>query len=206
MSPSILAIETATHACSVALLTADNVYGQYMVEPQIHTKVILDMVDKVLAQAHLQLADLDAFAFGQGPGSFTGLRIAASVIQGLAFGSGKPVVPISSLQALAQLGFNKTGARDILPTIDARMHEIYWGAYSVDAQGLMQPVITDRVQAEIAIPGQNLSKFKQIGMNTPEMQYPRAEEVAQLAVPKFLRGEVVDASGVVPVYIRNDVV
>lgn len=102
MTPIILAIETATDACSVALSTAEKIFTEYVIEPQAHSKLLLGMVQSVCKQADIALPQVQAFAFGKGPGSFTGLRIAASVVQGLAFGSNKPVIAVSSLQVLAQ--------------------------------------------------------------------------------------------------------
>ena len=103
----ILALDTATEACSAALLCGDNVYERHEIAPWRHAELILPMVDAVLALAGVGLNELDAIAFGRGPGAFTGVRIAAGVTQGLALGAGLPVIPISSLAALAQPALDK---------------------------------------------------------------------------------------------------
>src|SRR5437762_3413401 len=123
----ILAIETSTDACSVALYTPKQTYSLFEVQPQAHAQLLLGMVDNVRRQAGIELKELSAFAFGRGPGSFTGVRIAASVVQGLAFGVNKPIIPVSSLQALAQQAYNKSKSPNIIAMLDARMHEIYCG-------------------------------------------------------------------------------
>ncbi len=203
MQKAILALETSTHACSVALQVPGYLYSEHVVEPQIHTKVILSMVESVLNQASLSLKDLDLLAFGQGPGSFTGLRIAASVVQGLAFGANKPVVGISSLAALAQLGFAQTGAKHILVQVDARMHEVYWGEYTVNADGIV--VVDGSDQLSKAIPNSyDLNKYTLVGMGAAEITYPRAVEVALLAQHAD-SSCIKPANSATPTYIRKAV-
>ncbi len=145
---NLLALETATEHCSVALLriTADGgheVLARRLHAPRQQTELILPMVDEVLAEAGLALTALTALAYSCGPGAFTGVRIAAAVAQGLALGADLPVLPVSSLQTLAQGAHRVHGARAVLASFDARMQEIYAGAYLLDAHGLMQPQIAE---------------------------------------------------------------
>ena len=140
----ILALDTATEACSAALLSGDgSVYERHDIAPRRHAELILPMVDGILTEAGLGLNDLDAIAFGRGPGAFTGVRIAAGVTQGLALGAGLPVIPVSSLAALAQPALGK--AAIVLPAIDARMGEVYWAAYESDQDGLVTALAGEQV-------------------------------------------------------------
>nr|VFJ96912.1 MAG: tRNA threonylcarbamoyl adenosine modification protein YeaZ [Candidatus Kentron sp. H]VFJ97120.1 MAG: tRNA threonylcarbamoyl adenosine modification protein YeaZ [Candidatus Kentron sp. H]VFK02851.1 MAG: tRNA threonylcarbamoyl adenosine modification protein YeaZ [Candidatus Kentron sp. H] len=129
----ILAIDTATDACSVALHLDGEYWGRHELAPRQHAEILLPRIRELLSEAGLSLNHLDALAFGRGPGAFTGVRIATSVAQGLAFGADLPVVPISSLHALAQGAWRERGERNLLAALDARMGEVYWGAYRVAA-------------------------------------------------------------------------
>lgn len=134
----LLAIDTSGDACSAALLTETDLHQRLTQEPRRHADLILGMVADLLRAADLNLAKLDALAFGRGPGSFTGVRIATAVIQGLAFGADLPVVPVSTLAGLAQGLYRRRGARRCLAALDARMGEVYWGRYTLDDYGLMR--------------------------------------------------------------------
>jgi tRNA threonylcarbamoyladenosine biosynthesis protein TsaB len=139
----LLAIETATEACSAALLVDGELSECYEVQPRKQSELILAMVDALLAEGGLLPGELDGLAFGRGPGSFTGVRIAAGVAQGIAFGADIPVVPVSTLAALAQRHFRENGPRRLLPAFDARMSELYWGCYEVNEEGLVESVMDD---------------------------------------------------------------
>lgn len=153
----LLALETATEHCSVAIWQRDGA-GQVQLiarrqhAPRQQTELILPMVDELLAESGLALTQFTAVAYSCGPGAFTGVRIAAAVAQGLAFGADLPVVPVSSLQTLAQAAYRQHGARAVLAAFDARMQEIYAGAYALDADGLMQAITPEVAGAPATLP------------------------------------------------------
>lgn len=152
---TLLALDTATDNCSVALWQAGQVLSRCELAPRRHGELLLPMVDAVLAEAQLGLGACDAIAFGCGPGSFTGLRIAAAVTQGLAFGADLPVLPVSDLAAMAE----GAHAADDAPTavgalLDARLEEVYAGWY-VWQEGRMQPVLADALVAPAALQAPN---------------------------------------------------
>lgn len=129
----VLAVETATEACSAALLTDSGVLTRFEYAPRLHTRLILPMIESLLDEAGLKLTEIDALAFGRGPGAFTGLRIAAGIAQGLALSVDVPVVPVSTLAALALQAVCETGDQQtglpVIATLDARMGEIYCGRF-----------------------------------------------------------------------------
>ncbi len=152
---NILAIDTSTDACSVALLTSPSdtkpdVHQSLVISPREHTQRLLPMVESLLAEHTMSLSQLDGIAFGVGPGSFTGLRIALSTAQGLAFGADLPLIPISTLQTMAQtayrLGVASTSST-IIPVIDARMNEVYWSSYQFSDELAQVLPISDEVVA-----------------------------------------------------------
>lgn len=219
----LLAIETASDACSCALLVDEKPIERHQIAPRRHAELVLSMVEELLAEAGLELAALDALAFGRGPGSFTGVRIAAGVTQGLAFGADLPVVPVSSLQALAQGAWREGGNGRVLAAFDARMGEVYWGVYEIDANGLMTANIDDLLSAPEAVPlpdgpgwlgaGEGWSAYAgalttRIGdklSGTDPDRLARAVDVATLARAVHARGESVSAAQALPVYVRNKV-
>jgi tRNA threonylcarbamoyladenosine biosynthesis protein TsaB len=219
----LLAIETATEACSAALYIDGAISERYEVAPRQHAELILSMMEQLLAEAELKSSQLDALAFGRGPGSFTGVRIATGVIQGVAFGLELPVVPVSTLAALAQGYYRTTGARRILPAFDARMQEIYWAAYEVSDNNLATLVGAEQVAApeSVQLPegegwcgvGTGWSAYSEILVQRMDGRlsavecdlYCHAQDVAQLAVRGYEAGEVVSAELALPVYLRNQV-
>jgi len=220
----ILAIDTATEACSAALYLDGEISEQYRVAPREHSHIILPMIEQLMVQAGIGLQDLDAVAFGRGPGSFMGVRIAAGVVQGIAFAWKLPVVPVSTLAAIAQTANVQTGAAHVLAAIDARMNEVYWGAYSLSDAGHMRLVGEELViapgrvrlpeQCEWSAAGTGWSAHgeslrKAIAPFEPANQLddclPSAAAIARLAVADFQAGRHVVASQAVPVYLRDNV-
>ena len=159
MSAWILAIDTSTEACSVALGNGAQLVTRYTDVPRKHAEKVLPMVEELLAEASISRQQIAAIAFGRGPGAFTGLRIAASVVQGLAFALDIPVIPVSSLQALAQRGYREFQQRETIAAIDARMGELYWCCYRLSNSGCdsvnhqsamsarMEPVMIEQLTA-----------------------------------------------------------
>jgi tRNA threonylcarbamoyladenosine biosynthesis protein TsaB len=152
---NILCLDTSTDACTVALALGDGLLARRSETPRMHARLLLSMIDELLQEGSVALADLDAIAVGRGPGSFTGVRIGCSVAQGLAFGADLPVVPLSSLAILAAKYVAPAPDRDtgpadvVLVAQDARMQELYWAAFrhAGGAAALLDPVVHDRLDA-----------------------------------------------------------
>ncbi len=217
----ILAIETATEACSAALDIDDSCIQRFEIAPRQHTQLILPMIDELLLEAGIKVNDLDAIAFGQGPGAFTGVRIAIGVVQGLAFAHDLPVIPVSTLAALAQ-HFAKDHEH-VAVAIDARMQEIYWGLYKKNDVGIMQQTIEQSVcsPADLVI----ISDANWFGVGTGWNTYseelkskftdnlsgfdgdalPSAEDILTLAKPVYLENKAISVEEATPVYLRNKV-
>ncbi len=214
----LLALDTATEVCTVALWQDGQVLERHETGGQ-HAERLLPMVDALLAEAGVALTQLDALAFGRGPGSFTGLRIGAGVAQGLAFGADIPVVPVSSLAALAQ----GQDARRVLAAFDARMQQVYWGVFVRNAQGMVEPQGDETVCAPSAValpdgegwigagPGWDAyhgSLQQRLGDAVAEWRplcLPRARHVAELGVAGLRSGLAVAAEAALPVYVRDNV-
>lgn len=223
----ILALDTATENCSAALLLDGRLIARERLLVRGHAESILTMIDEVLAEAGSPLAGLTAIAFGRGPGSFTGVRLAASVTQGLAHGGGVPVVPVSDLAAVAQrvLG-DEAEAQRVLVCNDARMREVYWGCFARSGADLAAPVGEERVSdpARMALPADWSGSPGLRGAGTGFAAYPqvrgtwstvlggiselrpRAAEIALLAVPEVRAGRFCDPEEALPVYLRDGVV
>jgi len=221
---NILAIETSTQACSAALLCNGEILQRYKVAPRGHGDLILPMIDELMAEADLSPAQLSAVAFGRGPGAFTGVRIATSVAQGIAFGADLPVVPVSSLAALAQAGFRQKGYQAMLCAVDARMGEIYWGAYQIE-QGVVSLLSGEHVcRPELApepselvdqwhgmgngweVYAESLADRFSLQTSADDVAWlARAEEVAVLAQHAVENGQTVAAEQAMPVYLRDNV-
>lgn len=223
MSSSLLAIETTGQACSVALLRDKECLEQFQVIPKLHAQQILPMVDALLSEAQVKLKQLDAIAFSRGPGSFTGIRIATSVAQGLGYAAGLPVLPVSTLAVLAQTAQRELGRDQVLPILDAHMGEVYFGCYQLGAQG-MEPVVDDQIAKpeaiDLPISQQALGDWAGVGDGwqkkialpallrsgvalTVERLHPKAQDLAILAARDWQRGLAVEAQRAEPVYLRD---
>lgn len=228
---NILALDTAGQGCSVALLAHGEVIERFETEPRRHAATLLPMVEACLAEAGLALADLDVVAFGRGPGSFTGVRIATSVAQGIAFGADLPVVPVSNLAAAAAAALRLRGWRRVLVALDARMDEVYAAAYELGADGLPALVGEEALLAPAALarPGAGNTRadsaradgeWRGVGSAFaawPELAArlglaetdaditPLARDLLGLAADAVARGAVVTAEEALPVYLRERV-
>lgn len=224
---NLLALDTATEACSVALSMNGEIIEQYKIAPREHSHLILGMIEQVLSEASIQKTELDAIAFGRGPGSFMGLRIAAGVTQGIAYALDLPVIPVSTLAAIAQVAHEQTGQTHILAAIDARMAEVYWAAYALNETDelVLQGEEVVCPPAEVPVPQVAQSTGMWYGAGTGWQTYtdvllqrmggrvedykgecfPKASAIAHLALIEHGRGNTVSADQALPVYIRNKV-
>ncbi|HEX4267801.1 MAG TPA: tRNA (adenosine(37)-N6)-threonylcarbamoyltransferase complex dimerization subunit type 1 TsaB [Steroidobacteraceae bacterium] len=220
----MLALDTATECCSAALLIEDRLLTREAELARGHAERILTMIDELLGEAGIGLREVRTIAFGRGPGSFTGLRLAASVAQGLAFGAGLGVVAISDLRALAQRVFDEdSGVTRALVCNDARMKEVYWGCFERGSDGLALGTSPERVGppdtvelpstwTEAAGVGRGFAAYPALKAlegvavrGSWERLLPRAAEVARLAVPELIAGRLLAPEAAVPVYLRDDV-
>lgn len=224
-SMRLLAIETATDACSAALWLDGEIRLAHLQEQRRQSELILGLLDQLLAEAGLGLSQLDAIAFGRGPGSFTGVRIAAGVAQGVAFAADLPVVPVSTLAALSHRAGREMAAEWVLPAYDARMGEVYWGGYRVRGLGSVELVLEEGVYppALVPVPSESPALWTGVGSGWAayrEILEPRlagyldriepglgcsAEDVAWLGVTGFRQGATVAPELAIPVYLRDQV-
>lgn len=218
----LLAIDTSGEDCSAALLIGSAVCQRLVREPRRHGALILEMMQGLLDEAGLPLGGLDALAFAQGPGSFTGVRIAASVVQGAALGAGLPVVPVSTLAALAQ-GRRRSGCDACLAALDARMGELYWGAFRPGAEGLMVPVGAEQVAPPngVWVPeagswhgaGSGWAVYaetlrRRLGgrlVSVAPDAFVEAQDVAVLAAADLAAGRALSPERAQPIYLRDQV-
>ena len=218
MTATLLALDTATEACSAALLHQGRIYHRAEVIPRLHAQRLLPMIEEVLGEAGIAIADVDALVFGRGPGAFTGVRIATGMVQGLAFATGKPVIGISNLAALAQRAWREQGAEQVCAAIDARMDEVYWGCYQLQG-GVMVLVGEERVcapqQVSLSAPldspvgaGTGWQYAERLAVpvsdSWPQM-LPDAVDLLALAQPAWDAGQLQDAADAQPVYLRDKV-
>jgi len=217
----ILAFDTSHTACSVALTDGQKVYLSHEIVPMQQTRLILPTIDKLLHDAHLSLKELDAIAYGCGPGSFTGIRIASSVAQGISFGSKLPVIRISSLAALAQSAYNKQQWSRIFVAVDARVQKIYWAVYTADQQGHVRlegvetvcapdKIVLATQQQGVGV-GDGWEKYgesmtKHLGFSPlaiDAQQIPSADALLILAQEKFAKKEWSLPHEALPIYLSE---
>jgi tRNA threonylcarbamoyladenosine biosynthesis protein TsaB len=227
----ILALDTATENCSVALQIGEQVSSTAQTTPRDHANLVLGMVDRLLSAAGVRLQDLDAIAFGRGPGSFTGVRLAAAVTQGLAYAAGRPVLPVSNLRALAHraLAENPTAAL-VLACADARMGEVYCAGYQRDAKGrlvdarmpeavlapevlMADPAGAWRKADHVVAAGSGFAAYPALAHWTAQRDWPlagtwlpQARDILALAAADWRLGLAVDPALALPVYLRDKVV
>ncbi len=220
----LLAIDTSGSTCSAALDLDGQITQRLERAPRRHGELLLAMMDGLLEEASVSLHALDALAFGRGPGSFTGLRIAAAVTQGVAFGARLPVARVSTLAALAQGCHRRHGACRVLSALDARIGEVYWGCFELDEVGLMRPVCAERVcpPERVSFPagdddwwgaGPGWAAYANVLGQQARLPARRidaaleseAQDIARLGVRMVEQGEMVTASQALPVYLRDRV-
>jgi tRNA threonylcarbamoyladenosine biosynthesis protein TsaB len=218
----LLAVETATEACSAALMIDGEITEQFCLTANGHSKLILPMIDSLLAEANLRPSDLDGLAFGCGPGSFTGVRIATGIIQGIAFALDLPVVPVSNLAAIAQDFFDHNDDNLAFIAMDARMNEIYWGIYQRNVDGYAELTGKEAVTPanEIEFPDLSgvgigsgwkvynqelLTRLFNRVIRYESENLPRARAVARLGVKGFKQDLAVSVEYAMPVYLRDKV-
>ena len=222
MTARLLALETSQAACSVACWINGEMVIRHQVAPRRQTELLLPMIDEVLGEAGLKLEDLDAIAYGRGPGSFTGLRIVTAVAQGLGLAADKPLLGVSSMACVAQALWSQRQVERTLVCLDARMDEVYWGEYRV-SDGVATSVREEAVSKpeSVVVPtGAFAAAGSAFGSElTDALQpvtaaalfvvadlEPRAREVAVLGAAAFERGEGVPAELATPTYLRQQVV
>jgi tRNA threonylcarbamoyladenosine biosynthesis protein TsaB len=225
----ILALDTATEGCSASLFIDGKLTSRELEFERGHAEHILPMIDSILLEAGLRLPEMDAIAFGRGPGGFTGVRLAASVTQGLAFGADLPVVPISNLTALAQRAFDLAFTPErVLVCSDARMQEVYWACFERAENGLarllgeehvgapqsvtLPPTWADAPAGSISGIGRGFRAYpalkEAIGSRVAVARddlLPRAAEIARLAVLDVAAGRLLKPEEAIPVYLRDNV-
>lgn len=224
MSLKLLAIDTSTEACSAALMVHDQILERYQCVPRAHTQLILPMMQGLLDEAGLKLRDLDALAFTRGPGSFTGIRIAASIVQACAFAADLPVVRVSSLQCLAQTTYRELQAEQVMVAIDAHLKQVFSAAYRWQPEtGLMQACSAEQLALPQHCLASGLTNFVGVGSGWNRyfdlfetqyknqlqqwfpQRYPKAYDAAVIAAEGFQRGESVMAGDALPTYLRETV-
>ena len=217
---NLLAIETSTETCSVALAINGAVLEYYRHAPREHAELLLPWVDQILAEAGVTFSSIDAIAFSRGPGSFTSLRIGIGVVQGLAWAADRPVIPVSSLAATAQTAVNE-GIDTALVALDARMSEVFTGTFEAGSMGIMIPVTAEEVcgPEKVSKPdnsetfgiGNGFDRYEALGELAGHLKgvrtdiWPKASSMLQLARHWLKSNEPLPAEQAQPVYLRDNV-
>ncbi|MBI1453067.1 tRNA (adenosine(37)-N6)-threonylcarbamoyltransferase complex dimerization subunit type 1 TsaB [Acinetobacter sp. FL51] len=208
----VLALETANEQCSVCI-AEDNqeLYFQLDARAKAQTQTILPLIEQGFKELGIQATDLTAIAFSRGPGSFSGVRINAAVTQALAWANDLPVVPVSTLQAMAQAAYRIAGLTAVTAVLDARMKEVYIASFELDDDGIMQAI--DEEQLLSYSEAEQCVKFTVIGSGSalvkPEqVQYvavnATAQDIATIANAQALKKNWVSAEYALPVYLRDN--
>jgi tRNA threonylcarbamoyladenosine biosynthesis protein TsaB len=216
--PTILAIETSSETASCALLRNGRAYTRESSGVRTHSQAVLPMIQELLEEAGIVLRDCDAIAFGAGPGSFTGVRTACGIAQGLGFGAGLPLIPVLTLDAMAMACHQQHGGEEVLAVLDARMNEVYWAQYRFDGD-VPVTVLAPALSAPQDVAPQGLPTAcgngfgvypeafsgKQFAQHAHGEVMPRALQIAQLGQVGFRAGHLVPAAQAQPLYLRNKV-
>jgi tRNA threonylcarbamoyladenosine biosynthesis protein TsaB len=217
LMPTILAIDTSAELASTTLLIGERVLVRETSGVQTHSQAILPLVQSLLQEAGIVMSQCDAIAFGCGPGSFTGVRTACGIVQGLAFGANLPAIPVVTLLAMAQACRTESGTNDVLAVLDARMGEVYWAQYRYDNgwHVVVEPTLSTpeavMPQGTVIVCGNGLSAyasaFEHLGSiaNFYHSIMPHAVQVAELASVALALKQTVPARDAQPLYLRNKV-
>ena len=214
--PTLAAIDTSTELASVAVLHLGELFTQQSSGATTHSATVLPMLQRALSDAGIDLADCNAFAYGCGPGSFTGVRTACGLVQGLAFGVQRKVVPVVTLLAMAEAARMAGAGDELIAVMDARMGEVYWARYRFDGEWrtITEPTLSRAEQvvtdSEAAVCGNGVQAYPEtFAALAAERRYPEilphAASIARLALVAVANGEGVDARDAQPLYLRNKV-
>jgi tRNA threonylcarbamoyladenosine biosynthesis protein TsaB len=218
----LLAMDTSSLACSVAVQSDEAVIERHEEQPREHTRLLVPMIREALSEAGLSVEALDAIVLGNGPGSFIGMRIAASVAQGLAHGAGIGIVPVSSLAAVAAEVLASSDAGEVVVAQDAHMNEVYLGAFGRGARALPEALFAERLSGQVIIDELNeggassrmaagagwqrypalLAANDTLIGNTSPVLYPRARCLLPLGVAALADGATIAPQDLVPAYLR----
>jgi len=214
----LLAFDTSTQWLTIACLHGGRWIERDELAGQAHSQRLLPLIDEVLAEAEIGLADLDAIAFGAGPGSFTGVRIGCGVAQGLAFGAGIPLVPVSTLEAIAESAWQTHGWTRVLACLDARMREVYAAAFRREGDrwiverepAVMPPDDVAAIAHAVHGAGDGFAAYPHLASRlalagVDASAIPRARAIAALAMHEVAAGRAVPASDALPLYVRHRV-
>lgn len=223
---TLLALDTSTEACSVALWHKGEKTHLDELAQRTHTKRILPMVDELLANSGINLKQVDALAFGRGPGSFTGVRVGAGIAQGLAFGADLPVIAVSNLTVMAQAAFELHQAENVVAAIDARMNEVYFSQVKREKvrselgeffqwnpaieEQVCQPEkvleqLSDLTAYRVGTGWAAYPQFRDSGLEVSDIILPSAQYMLELALTDYAQNKVISALEIEPVYLRNEV-
>jgi tRNA threonylcarbamoyladenosine biosynthesis protein TsaB len=214
----LLAIDTSSEACSLALLNEEKMASLHVIAAKQQAQTTLPLLNQLLQSNRVKLSELNAIILGCGPGSFTGLRIAASITQGLAYANNLPVVLVSSLAALAQAAYERLGWKKLGVAVDASMQEVYWAGYVVNSYGLVEYVYPEQVSHPMNV---NFTETDYAGVGNAWEIYqtvipysaskidasclPMATAILTLGKEKYLKQDVVTPENALPIYLRDNI-